>query len=119
MCIYFHAKWNNTCEEIEGDYKKFCLKNGGWTHYKIDTDEHKRIKFFYDVHYEPSFYIFLNGTLMKRIVGYNFDHITKNLEYTVDAHHNKFDYYPGTKDTWVDYLHQVDQNESNVSFRNF
>ena len=119
MCLYFHAKWNPTCEDIADKYKEFCLKNGAWKHYSIDTDQHKRTKFFYDVHYEPSFYIFLNGSLVKRIVGYNFDLINQNLEYTIEAHHRLFDYYPETKDMWVDYHHQVDKNEEDVIIFSF
>ncbi|CAI2377734.1 unnamed protein product [Moneuplotes crassus] len=114
MMLYFHADWNPTCEEIEDKYHKFCVDNGTWTHYKIDTDAQKRIKFFYDVKCEPSFFIFLNGMLMKRIIGYNFEHIKKNLEYTVEAHHGKFDYHDGVKDKWVDYYTQVDLQEAEV-----
>lgn len=115
MLIYFHADWNPTCEEIDSKYHDFAVKNGGWTHYKINSDKLQRIKFFYDARYEPMFYLFLNGMLIKRITGFNFAHVQKNMDYTKDAHNGLYEYYPGLKNKWVDYADQVDVHRKRVS----
>ena len=117
MWMYFHAKWNPTCEEIEGKYQQLCQAEGGWVHYKIDSDLHQRIKFIYAIRTEPSFMLFLNGTFMKRIVGYNFDHIREVMKHVRDSHTSGFDYVEGTKDAWLDYEKQLDAQERKVSLR--
>ena len=78
-CLYFHASWNPICEQIEKDYENFCNNNAGFTHVKVDCDATPKVKLYFDARYEPQFLMLLNGTEIKRQVGYNFDLIENQL----------------------------------------
>ena len=52
-CIYFHAKWNPICEQIESDYDKFTSNNASFTHIKVDCDKNPKVKFYFDARVEP------------------------------------------------------------------
>ena len=79
-CVYFHASWNPMCEEIEKDYHNFAGKNAGWTHLKVDCDATPQVKFYFDARVEPQFLLLLNGTEVKRQVGYNFNLVETLME---------------------------------------
>ena len=88
-------------DSVTSDYYKFLLKHPNWVHYKIDSDEHTRIKLYYDVRHEPFFQVLLQGMNIKRIVGYNFDHISNVLRRVENAHHREIGYLGNTKELYM------------------
>ena len=77
FCIYFHAAWNPVIPKIEDEYRQMIKRNGNFTHFKIDTDQHHRLKHYYDCRVEPTFTLYVNGGEITRMVGYNFNKLEK------------------------------------------
>jgi hypothetical protein len=102
------------CAKIENKYNDFLKSSGGWVHYKVDTDKIPRLKFYYDVRCEPFFQLLLNGANINRITGYNFEHLSKQMEFVKEAHNSKFSYYGNSKDQWVDYRDDLELTEKQV-----
>ena len=117
MNVYFHAKWNPLCKQIEEDYHKHCAKFGSFVNIKVDVEKLEKIKFYYHTKYEPSFILFLNGVDMKRIIGYNFKVIEESQNYLIYAHRQMFEYYGDTGKLFQHYhenIHrQQRENETN------
>ena len=90
-------------KKMEQGYKDFVTKHGSFVHYKVDTDEHPRIKYFYDVRYEPFFQFKLNGMNIKRVIGFNFEHLDKIVAQIQENHLNDFEYIGDSKNKYVDY----------------
>ena len=84
-------------------------------HYKIDSDKHPRIKYYYDARIEPFFQLLLQGTNIKRITGYNFDYIRQQATFVKDAH-NSFDYIGDDKGQWVEWIEELKYQERIVSY---
>ena len=78
-CLYFHAAWNPICEKIDKDYDNFCNDNAGWYHMKVDCDATPHLKMYFDARYEPQFVLLLNGTEIKRQVGFNFNLVEQHM----------------------------------------
>ncbi len=114
MLTYFHADWNPICAEIEDDVRKTFEKYGNFKCYKIDTDKHPRIKFFYDARVEPCWLIQLNGAELERIVGFNFEHIHHKLDETIRLHRQGFDYFGDGGNFWEKYTDILDVNRRDL-----
>ena len=71
-CLYFHAAWNPVCEKIEPDYETFCSNNASWHHIKVNCDDTPKVKIFFDARVEPQFLMLLNGSEIRRTIGFNF-----------------------------------------------
>ena len=94
------------CAKIEEQYKEMCRKNPSWSHYKVDSDLHPKIKTYYSIKAEPTFQVLLNGSHVKKIVGYNFNHINRIFRQTMDGH-LKNDYFGSSGDHYVGYMKEI------------
>ena len=108
-CLYFHAAWNPICEKIEQDYDNFCNDNAAFTHIKVDCDATPKIKLFFDARYEPQFLILLNGTEIKRQVGYNFGLVENQLNQCMDFHYKDASYFGDSGEQWERFYDSFDR----------
>ena len=75
--LYFHAKWNPTCEAIEKDYENFAAKNDQFYHVKVDCDDQPIVKRYFDARVEPMFLLLIKGGEISRMTGFNFGKLQK------------------------------------------
>ena len=71
-CLYFHAKWNPTCEAIDKDYDNFVNSNNQFYHIKVDCDAQPIVKRYFAAGVEPTFLLLIKGGEINRMCGFNF-----------------------------------------------
>ena len=103
------------CAKIEDEYKEFCKSTSSWTHYRVDSDLHPKIKTFYSIKAEPTFQVLLNGSFVKKIVGYNFNYIRAMFNETRDGH-IKNDYFGTSGDHYIFYMDEIMLEEKSRTF---
>ena len=108
-CIYFHAGWNPICEQVEQDYDNFTANNAGFTHIKVDCDATPKVKLFFDARVEPQVLILLNGTEIKRQVGFNFNLMEDHLNSTMDFHYKDASYFGDSGQQWERFYDSFDR----------
>ena len=94
------------CAKIEANYNELCKNNAAWTHYKVDSDLHPKIKTFYSIRVEPSFQVLLNGSFVTKIIGYNFNHVGKIFRETMDGHLAN-NYHGNSGDHYIFYMDEI------------
>ena len=112
--LYFHAKWNPYCEQMEADYDATVKKFGQFTHIKVDSDLHPRIKYYYDARVEPHFLMLVNGGAFLRVTGFNFEHLHEKMQLTLDTHNQKLNYYGATGEHYEDYTDEFETRRRNL-----
>ena len=108
-CLYFHASWNPMCAEIETDYDNFTSNNAGFTHIKVDCDKTPKLKFYFDARVEPQFLLLLNGSEVKRQIGFNFNLVDSQLEEVRDFHMRSNNYMGDTGNQWERFYDSFDR----------
>ena len=98
--LYFHAKWNPTCEVIEKDYDSFIAKNDQFYHVKVDCDETPVVKRYFDARVEPMFLLLIKGGEISRMTGFNFIKLQQLCDQAQNLHQRDLDYHYDTKDSW-------------------
>ena len=109
-CLYFNASWNPMCAKIEKDYEAFVSQTNNWHHVRVDCDAHPKIKRYFDARVEPQFLVLLNGGELMRMVGYNFEKFSSQLEDVQKKHlDNAFGFYGDTGKTWERFYDSYDK----------
>ena len=107
--IYFTAKWNPACAQIERDYENLTAQYPAYHHIRVDCDAFPKVKRYFDARLEPSFLVLLNGGEVERFDHYNFDKIGMNLERISSLHSSGLGYIGNTKDTWERFYDEFDK----------
>jgi hypothetical protein len=84
------------------DYENFCKEHAQATHFMVDCDRHQELKFYFDCRVEPQFLVLLNGSEMKRQIGFNFDLVSQHIKRVSDLHYKEFKYEGLSRDTTGD-----------------
>jgi thiol-disulfide isomerase/thioredoxin len=106
--LYFTAKWNPVCKQIEKDYENTCNQYPNFEHIKVDCDLTPPVKFYFDARVEPQFLVLLNGGELKRMVGYNFNKLHDLLDQATELHRKDFNYIGDSGNTWERFYDKFD-----------
>eukprot|EP00347_Sterkiella_histriomuscorum_P001003 403373710 len=107
--LYFTAKWNPICKQIEKDYENTCNQFQQFEHIRVDCDSTPTVKFYFDARVEPQFLVLLNGGELRRVVGYNFVKLQDILQQTTELHQRDFQYYGDTGNSWERFYDSYDR----------
>ena len=107
--VYFTAKWNPACAEIEADYERLTAEKASFHHIRVDCDETPKLKRYFDARIEPSFLVLVNGGEIDRMSHYNFGKLSTQLERIQALHADGMGYYGDSKHTWERFYDEFDK----------
>lgn len=73
LCIYFTNNWNPIAIKSNKNYENFTSQPTSFQNFRVDTDKHPRLKWFFDSKCEPGFQFFYYGNKISGFGGSNFE----------------------------------------------
>ena len=108
--LYFSAAWNPVCAQIERDYENLVNAHGEFTHIRVDCDKTPFVKNYFDARVEPQFIFLINGGEIDRVVGYNFELISKRAQKVVVANStDQFGFHGRSGEAWERFYDDFDK----------